>query len=194
MSNTSASGGYLAPSGVVPEDDDLDDLLQEIIAGVTGLDPTLVRPRWQETPPQVPEADVDWCAMGVISTSPKQFARVAQTDEGAKVVEQERLEILCSFYGRRGQGFAKLLRTGLQVWQNRQAMRANGLGFVETSVIRSVPEILNMGSRRRADITVVFNRETVRTYDVETILSANGSVRASSGLVDSFDTTNGAPA
>lgn len=46
--NTSATGGYLAPllKPSVLEDPELTDFFQSLVAGITGLDPTLVFPRW----------------------------------------------------------------------------------------------------------------------------------------------------
>ncbi|MFT2520511.1 hypothetical protein ACMWQB_30330, partial [Escherichia coli] len=64
--NTSATGGYLVPAVASPplDDDDLDNLLHDMIAGISGLPRAMVRPRWQPTVPKQPEPGVNWCAFG----------------------------------------------------------------------------------------------------------------------------------
>lgn len=67
--NTSASGGYVKPNPLpspTPEqDEDLVNVLQSAVVGITGMNPKMVRPRWQVQPPNQPANDVDWCAIGV---------------------------------------------------------------------------------------------------------------------------------
>lgn len=72
MSNTSATGGYLLPeqSPAPLEGDALDDFFHDIVAGITGLDTNLVRPRWQETPPPAPKRGTNWAAVGVMNMLP----------------------------------------------------------------------------------------------------------------------------
>jgi hypothetical protein len=58
------------------EDDDLDNAFQGLVVGITGLDQSLVRPRWQSNPPKQPEPTIDWCAIGVTSSQADTFAVV----------------------------------------------------------------------------------------------------------------------
>ncbi|WP_217284496.1 phage neck terminator protein [Pseudomonas nitroreducens] len=69
MANTSASGGYLTPAGApTPADEALEDILQPMVVGITGLPGKMVRPRWQPGNPKQPEPNVNWCAIGVMHT------------------------------------------------------------------------------------------------------------------------------
>lgn len=44
------------------EDDDLENVVQAYFVSLTGLDPTLVRPSWQQDPPAMPDRNVNWLA------------------------------------------------------------------------------------------------------------------------------------
>src|SRR5215472_15859820 len=69
----STTAGYLGPilgTGPVLQDDQWDDFLHDVLAGVSGLDPTMVRPRWQVVPPNVPDFKTDWLAFGITETTP----------------------------------------------------------------------------------------------------------------------------
>ncbi len=53
------------------------------------------------------------------------------------------VEVMVSFYGPAAQGNAGLLRDGLQVPQNREALYGAGMGFVEASRIVAAPALIN---------------------------------------------------
>lgn len=79
--NTSATGGYLQPIASPPnqenlQDDVLTDLFQEVVVKVTNMDPTLVRPRWQPSPPAQPDVSVSWAAIGIAETRPDVFPSI----------------------------------------------------------------------------------------------------------------------
>ena len=57
--------GYLSPSiDTTPNDAALAITFQNLVAGVTGLPPTLIFPRWQPVPPTMPVPGTDWGAIG----------------------------------------------------------------------------------------------------------------------------------
>jgi hypothetical protein len=69
--NTSATGGYLAPSTTPPPSDtDFARQLSNLIAGVTGIAGSLVRPRWQPEPPPIPKITENWVAIGATAVDP----------------------------------------------------------------------------------------------------------------------------
>src|SRR4051812_9766277 len=55
--NDSSTGGYLSPvvASSALQDAALDALLQQMVAGITGLPGNMVRPRWQPVTPKQPE-------------------------------------------------------------------------------------------------------------------------------------------
>lgn len=196
MPNTSATGGYLAPAVSTPptEDRDLDRQIQQLVVGITGLNGTLVRPRWQPQNqlPKLPEATVNWCAIGVVSITPDANAAIvhrspAGSDGYDEMQRHEIIEILCSFYGPAGQGYAALLRDGLSIAQNREALFLENMGLYDTGQIVTAPDLMNQQWIRRYDLTVRLRRQVVRTYPVENLLSAVGTIHTES-LNEDFNT------
>lgn len=181
MANTSATGGYLQPASTATPQEDLalDLILQAMVAGITGLDGALVRPRWQATQPRVPEITVTWCAIGVMRHDPDDNAAIEHdpTGNGAdNLVRHEDLELLASFYGPEAVMRATMLRDGLQIAQNREAINANGIGFVKAGAVLPVPELVNQQWVRRQDLPITLRRIVRRTYPVLNILSAPVSI------------------
>lgn len=181
MANTSATGGYVQPvSTDTPEEDlALDVILQGMVAGITGLDGAMVRPRWQPVQPRVPEADVTWCAVGVTLIRPDDNAAITHdpTGDGAdNLVRHEDIELLATFYGPQAAMRAAMLRDGLQIAQNREALTASGIGFVTAGDVRAVPELVNQQWIRRQDLPITLRRIVRRTYPVLNILSAPVSI------------------
>lgn len=177
MANTSATGGYLAPEGTPApaEDTDLEDVLQGMVSGISGLPGKFVRPSWQKKPPKQPEPDTNWCAIGVHEK--KTVANPALdhkgSDEGHDQYQMhEELNILCTFYGPQAQGYASILRDGIFIPQNSEAVNALNMSFVGASDIRPVPELVNQQWIRRYDLFIQMRRQVVRIYPVLNILSA----------------------
>jgi hypothetical protein len=189
MANTSASGGYLTPTSAPPAQGlALDFALQKLIAGLTGLDPKMVRPRVQPNDPltgspvaTIPNADTDWCAVGVTAAKPDDMPSQTHHSDGDGYTILRtfyRLDVLASFYGPNGDGYAKMARDGLYVGQNREAMRADGLSLLGFDDIRDVPEIVNAGTRRRSDLPIRLNHGIERRYEIRNVLQADGTIRA----------------
>ncbi|QYY30241.1 hypothetical protein K2O51_22990 [Cupriavidus pinatubonensis] len=176
MANTSATGGYLAPTAPVPPDDDaLDDLLQALVAGISGLPGSMVRPRWQPTVPKQPEPSVNWCALGV-DVQQNDASPAIQHDpngDGSDTyIRHQAIELLCSFYGPAGKGYAQRLADGLAIPQNNEQLALNDMKFVSVSEIRAAPDFVNQQWVRRYDLTVQLRRKITRTYPVLNLLSA----------------------
>lgn len=178
MANTSATGGYLAPAGspAPSEDADLEDVLQAMVVGISGLLGKFVRPRWQPKPPKQPEPDVNWCAIGVHETKTVAYPAISHngSDDGHDQYQMhEELNILCTFYGPQAQAYASILRDGIFIPQNSEAVKALGMAFVGASDIRPVPELVNQQWVRRYDLFIQMRRQVVRVYPVLNILSAD---------------------
>ena len=195
----STTPGYLgplpAPSPSPPSDDAWDDFLHDVIAGITGLDPALVRPRWQREPPNMPDFDTDWVGFGVIGTETgfePAVIHVGQGDGYDALQEQEVSNILCSFYGPHAARYASYLRRGFFVWQNRAMLRANAVGLIEISGTTAAPELVRNQWLNRVDLTVRLNREIRYDYAVRNIVRATGEIIANDigtrVITDTFDT------
>lgn len=193
--NTSATGGFLVPSSTPPiEDGALEDVLTAIVAGVTGIDPTLVRPRWQMLPPKEPEIAVDWCGVGVLNETPDAGNQSTTHDPNdadglgsSTTRQQSTLEIMASFYGPNARGNASLLRDGLMVSQNREALFALDMGLIsKPGPSVRVPELVNNQWRNRVDLTFSIRRSVARTWPIENLLGAPITIEADDGSSQSF--------
>lgn len=186
--NTSATGGFLTPEGdAAPQplaDEALVDFLQETVAGVLGIDSSLVRPRWQPEPPNLPQSNTSWVAMGITLILSDWDAAVAhEGDENAgngetTLLRQQTINVLCSCFGPKAQSYADTLRDGLQISQNREALIRNGFDFIGTEDAVSVPSLVKEKWLLRLDVLVVFTRQIQRVYRVLNIESAAGTIDA----------------
>ena len=189
---------FVVPPAPV-EDNDLDDVLQAMVVGITGLDATLVRPRWQMTDPKSntavpkqPEPMVDWCSIGVVSSIPDANAYVQHLSgisisQPAGDISQrhEEIEVLVSFYGPHSKSNLGILRDGLWIEQNLYAVKASGLYFTgQMEPGRAVPEFINQQWIRRWDSAITFRRMAARAYLVNNILSAEIDLQDDTGHVD----------
>lgn len=179
MPNTSASGGYLSPtSAPIAEDDALDDIFTEAIAGITGLDGTLVRPRVQPKPPKKPANTVNWCAVMINEDDADAGPVITHDPNGGGGLGQDtytrhkNVTVLASFYGPNGKGYAEILRDGLAMPQNLETLDLNFISFASAGTIRAVPESVNMQWVDRYDLLVYFRRKVTRTFAVQTIATA----------------------
>ncbi|MDW3684903.1 hypothetical protein RA280_24745 [Cupriavidus sp. CV2] len=199
--NDSSTGGYLAPAVASPplEGDALDDVLQALVVGITGLPGAMVRPRWQPTVPKQPEPGVNWCAFGITSTAldaGPAFVHAGDYIDGVVLADStpvvtgtgpvaysntngrdtywrhEQIEMLCTFYGPSGMQYAAQLRDGLYVPQNREQLGLLDMAFVEAGTIRAAPDLVNQQWVRRYDLTVTLRRKITRTYPVLNLKSA----------------------
>lgn len=196
MGNTSATGGVLFPIGPLPLDDvELDAVFQTLVTGITQLDGSLVRPRWQiaaDVPgglggtPKQPEPSVNWCAIGVVNV--KQSAGPWLVYDDASNTElywdHEELTVLATFYGPRSQSFMRLLRAGLNVPQNTESLLPYMIRYVGCGPIRTVPELVNQQWIRRQDISLEFRRKVIMTYGIENILISEIDLIDDTGAVD----------
>jgi len=176
MANTSATGGYLVPTTPSPAyDQPLDLQLQSVVRGITGLRGDLVRPRWQEKPPQQPARSDTWCAIGIIRIGAAYGRTIQHHPEGDGHDEEETyedLELLASFYGPGCGGMAALLRDGLWIPQNREEMRANGMALTDTGRVTLLGEPIGPEFRRRADLHITLARNVSRSYPILNLLQA----------------------
>lgn len=192
----SSTGGFLAPSVAPPADDDaLDAVLQALVVGIVGLDPNLVRPRWQEQPPPVPEPSVDWVSIGVIDEQPEpniSQSHVSAGDGSTISYDVDIVTVLASFYGPTVRGLGKRLRTGIMIPQNRETLYNSGLALMEMpGNLTFIPEEINNQTLRRADLQLRFRRRTTIVWPILNIVEVVGTIASdkdNGGLADTLQT------
>lgn len=191
MPNDSSSGGYLAPSPATPplEGQALLDFIQGTIAGITGLDGTLVRPYAQSEPPNLPSEGNAWCAFKIASRKTDTFAFVQHNADGNgsdALQRNEELTILASFYdlgsGGAADGLASLLRDGLQIPQNREALTLQSFDLVRTTDLVAVPVMVKSRWLYRVDMEVIMRRRISRLYPILNVLSVQGTIVSDDGI------------
>jgi hypothetical protein len=178
MVNTSATGGYLAPGGPSPPEDDseLDGILQAMLAGIAGLPAESVRLLWLSSSSEAPDPNADTCAFGVLSLTPDANPAIAHdgASDGVDVYQRHMdVDVQVSFYGPNARRYGQILGHGVYVSQNAEAMRAVNMAFVRASALKALPELVNQQWIRRYDLTLTLRRQVVCTYQVLNILSAD---------------------
>lgn len=171
--NTSATGGYLRQSNVVVDDSALTDVFTALIVGITGLDATLVRPRWQPSPPTQPDINTDWCAFGVLNRIGVDYPWF-QHFPGYDVMSRlERIECQASFIGPNNDGLARRMRDGMYVPQNIETIAGFGIKLYEVGEITEVPNpLINTQYYSQADVPLIFMRQVDLVFpilDVDTM-------------------------
>lgn len=173
---SSITGGYIAEVGTLPLNDQaLLRFLHDVIVGVTGLDNTLVRPRFQRNPPPLPSIETDWCGFSVTTQQGDDNPYLESGDTSATMIRYDELSVFCVFSGDNCQGYAETLRDALYISQNREALLSAGMGLVGFSEVSRVPELINDRYFDRADITMTLRREIRREYPVFSFAKAVGT-------------------
>jgi hypothetical protein len=160
----------------------IENWLQHYIAALAYIDGELVRPRWQMTPPNLPEIGTSWIAVGITRRKPiGPYAWVGHHAHGqgrSELQRHEEFEYLCSFYGPKCDVYAELVHSNLMVWQNVSLLRLVWMAFVEIGEGVRVPELVKQQWLDRVDKTITFRRIIRRNYPVLNVLSAHGVIHA----------------
>lgn len=193
----SSVAGYLVPqaSGPQPlEGTALEDFLHDLVAGVTGLAGELVRPRWQPEPDQIPAAATAWVAFGFTRRPIQQFPEIrhdgaANSGEGADIAHiQEVIEMALSFYDLGAGGLADkycaLMRDGVFIAQNREALQRAGFDVREVGSPIPAPVVLKQRWLYRVDLSVTILRQIDRQYAVLNLLKGKGTITGQEAEAD----------
>lgn len=187
---------YIQPSSTVPIPGGLtlNQFLQTVMVGISGLPGTLVRPAWQVQPPKQADLTINWMAFGIASLTPDAngYLDVNNLDE-TESQRHELMEIECSIYGPDAIENYGILRDGFQIPNNLEGLRSANMGFVEIGPARHVPDFVNERFINRVQTAVILRREIQRVYPILTLLSARGTIHTVTGgepyLLD-WDTQN----
>jgi hypothetical protein len=171
---------FLTPTNVDGEINDalLQDQLQAVVVGLTGMDGTLVFPRSQQNPPDMPDLDITWAAIGISKKSRWTFAfsnhypsQVGNQPSTSRVIREEDLWALASFFGPTADAMSETFSMGFQLAQNRQAMQQLGLSFIEAMDVIPRPDMTNEQNRLAYDIEFRLRRRQSYTYVVNEFIS-----------------------
>jgi hypothetical protein len=176
---TSATGGYLSPLAFAVNDNALADIIQEFIVGVTLLDGEYVRPAWQSNPYIIPTNGTDWCAFSLgnfVAGQAYQVQAASGNDTNVKMEQCENFDVSCSFYGANCQRYAAVVRDGLQIAQNREALWLQGISITGGVQIVHVPELINDVWHDRCDIVIAMGRKVNADYAVLHFVGAAGTI------------------
>lgn len=177
MATDSTSAGYLAPSPTPAPDNDraLEDVLQALLAALTGIPGSLVRPRWQPVPPVQPDFETDWLALGVTNTEADVFASVTREpglDDADVMQRTELVYVLVSAYGPHAAANLGIIRDGLSISQNREALRLLATNLLECGNFTPVPALVADKWVRRVDMSLTLRRIITRRYPVLHVLTS----------------------
>jgi hypothetical protein len=179
MTADSSTGGPLLPMAGDPlEDDALDDFLQGFVVGITGMAGTLIYPRYQDEPPNLPDWGIDWAAIGVVQRTGDTYAVEEHASDGVSyVTRHETLDIACTFYGPHCQTNAARLRDGLGLAQNRELLMANGMGLVSVADLQRGGDLVKMRWLQTSELPFAIRRIVVRSYDIRDVVSLDATVQ-----------------
>lgn len=165
-------GGSSLPTGLT-----LNQFLQTVMVGVSGLPGNLVRPSWQVEPPKQPSIETNWLALGVELQQPDAQAYVSVNNADRVTTQRHQgIEIKLSIYGPRCQELYDEIADAFQIPQNRIALFQANMGFTEISAGRHIPDLVNQRWVDRVECSVFLRREIQRTYPVLTFVSASGTI------------------
>lgn len=167
----------LAAPGIV-------DLLTALVAATTSLAPSLVRPRWQPTPPEQPPAGTPWAAVGVTRRTGQGYTHQVMSTlpgtatEALLVRRWAAFEALVSFYGPNGDDLAELFRDSVQLNQNLAGLYLYGVKVTGVGDVQAVPDLVNLQWIDHQDVPFDLVREFDRYYPVRSILQGIVTVTA----------------
>lgn len=175
MSNTSATGGYLKPTAQTL---DVQQFIQSVLVGISGIQGNLVRPKWQPKEPIQPENTVNWIAFSVVDSPCDANAFVGMDSAGVETLQrQEYLTVNCSFYGPNCYNISGTVRDGFQIQQNLAALRSVNMGFIGVGIPNRTPDLTNEVWVPRVEMPIMLVRMIQRFYPILPLVGANGEIR-----------------
>lgn len=172
---------YVTPTSTTPIPGGLTlvQFIQSVLVGISGLNGTLVRPRWQISPPKQPDISVNWLAFGIEYGVPNANAYTDMNEDGEYVSQRHQdLKVRCAFYGPDALDYANIVTDGFQIPTNLEALYIANMGFVSTESMIQIPDLVNERWVNRVEMGVNLRREIQRVYPVPYLLQAKGAIHA----------------
>lgn len=155
MHLSSEKYGWLIPVPG-PSGRKIDEILGSLVSALCDMPGELVRPRNQEIPRAQPLSKTDWCSFEMFEEG-AEGPSVWHEDGHSRLLCDEEIKVLFSFYGPNGREKAKALRDGLWLEQNRAILRVeNNISLLRVSELRSLAELVNNLWLRRCDLEADF--------------------------------------
>lgn len=171
--NTGTPGVLLPTSPDIPYDDELINLLQPLFVALTGLDGSMVRPRYQyDQTPNTPEVNIPWAALGCTTTATDWLPSEVHANDGTGqdiLQRSEDITLLFSAYGPKAQSMAATVRDSLAIAQNRVLFQQNSMDLITVTNPIMLPALLSGVWGRRCDMSVMLRRNVERRYGVLTL-------------------------
>jgi hypothetical protein len=175
------------------------DLLTALVVQTTLLPPTMVRPRWQPTPPEQPPAGASWAAVGIPQRTGQGYTHQAMstlpgtTTEALLLRRWVSFQVLFSFYGPDAEDVAELFRDSIFLVQNLAGLYAYGIKVTWAEEVLAVPDLTNLQWIDHQDIRVDFVREYDRYYPMQHVIEANGTIVTDVGYHTTLDSNEAIP-
>lgn len=171
--DSTVSGPLLPFATPAPlEDEALDDFLQGFVVGITGMPGTLVYPRWQGEPPNLPDVGTDWAAIGVADREGDTYGAEEHAADGVTYVSRhETLDVHATFYGPNAQSNAALFRDGLMLQQNHEALFLAGMGLHDVGQLQRSGDLIKMRWLGTSELPFKIRRIIVRGYPIRDLAS-----------------------
>lgn len=178
ISPNSSIAGYLRPATIhdatILEDKQLDRFLHDLFVGISGMDPTTIRPRWLATPGNLVSNGELLLAHGITKRRDDVVAHQEfRPDIGMIINRNQEFDVLCTFYGADCATYEGIIRDGLSLDQNREYINSQGIVLVAVGNPRNASEFINNNWVKRIDVEITFRRRIRRIYPVLTLLASD---------------------
>ena len=185
MANDSSSGGALLGAISQPNQNDLQlqNFLHDWLVGITGLAPINVVPKWQPEAPNIGAITTDWLAFGITDKKTEGYPYIHHVNSSVtfpngydELIRHEVFRLSCSIYGPNADNTSTILREGIYVPQNNEALWLNGMGLVHNTDIITMPELFKDRWVYKNILSITIRRNITIQYAIENILTASGTI------------------
>jgi hypothetical protein len=185
MSGTSAAGGYITDAlPGPPSADAVEAALQTMVAQLSGLPGSLVRPRWQKLPPVQPDAETTWIAVGVVAVEADDYPTIRHvSDESLDgklppgydiLTRHQTITVTATFYGPDAENTAGRVRDALYLPSNFAPVGSPcGLKLREVHDLARTPEMINQQWVNRIDLRIEYRQQIERRYAIFDLVGAD---------------------